>query len=223
MARTDTKAPTAQSLPFLTDEELDFEALPLPEFDDARFSYYAVRLKGDEGYWPARLIEVQRTTLCHPEPEHKRIYPPFDPQNRHPRAKYENPGLNIVVKAHTPEGARPMYLADIGLYSLQHTGQVNVERRCWERIDDITVRYFEDPRAAATGNWKSVVEVVGWCPLTEDDDHGYPAQHGPITPKGEKIPGTGKVSDGSCTKCGTNIEKRRAALNKIRNLLRVGV
>jgi hypothetical protein len=203
---------------------MEFEALPLPEFPDPRFAYYAVRLDGDGGYWPARLIEGRTTPLCHSDSAQKRIYPPSDPGRRHPKSKYETPDKNIIVNARLKDGStRPMYLADVIAMGLPHTGQVNVERRCWERIDENDFRYFEDPKAAAMTSWKRVVEVVGWCPLTQDDEHGYPAQHGEIAPVGEKVPGTGKVSDGSCFKCGTNVERRRQALNKIRALLKVGV
>lgn len=212
----------APAMPFLTDADLAYEPLSLPEFADERFAFYAVRLEGDEGYWPALPVDGLKVHLCHPDVDKKRIYPPFDPGHRRPRAQFENPDHNLVVMAHTPEGGKPMYMADVLLYGLPNTGAVNVARRGWRRVDNPDVVYFEDLRAAANTPWKHVVEIVGWCPLKAIDDHGYPGDHGVVHGAGEAI-SRNREGTGWCLTCKKGgIDRQKRALKRITQIRDTG-
>lgn len=215
----DEEAPV---LPVLTDADLAFEPLALPTFADERFTFYAVRLEGDEGYWPAVPIENQSTHLCHPDGKQNRIYPAFDPGQRRPRAQFENPEHNLVVNAHTVDGPKAMYLADAMLHRLANTGTISVPRRAWQRVDSTSVVYFEDPRAASNTSWRRVVEVVGWCPLKAVDEHGYPGDHGVVFGEGEDL-GKGRKGTGWCLTCKKGgVERQKRALKRITQICQAG-
>lgn len=191
---------------------------PLPKFADERFQYFAVRLQGDAGYWPALPFELD-TLLCNPDPHRSRLYPRGRSGERFPGNKYETPDRNAVVHVQLEGGQSVvMYLADAFAHDLVILQEVTEKRRAWRRVDSSDIVYFEDPHAAANGQWQPVVQVVGWCPLKGPDDNGYPTDHGRIWSKGEKVEGRADlIGTGECLKCTTRSLKVEA-LKKINDL-----
>jgi len=149
----------ASSTAIETKAKAGFKYLPLPEVVKDWPVMYAVRLDGQDGYWPAFMEEREVPEV---DPDHPWVYPTQQPGIRHPMASYEKPMQNVQRD-------------DYGM-------PIKISVRCWVRADDRSVIYHEHTGAAAGTPYPPIVEIVPWCPIYMHDRNGH------LTPHAEYFP-----------------------------------